>query len=225
MRGLRLERPRAPAGRLTLAITSFSLAAFAEPFYLTSMRAWRRAPLLACGLLCLGAPAALAQLEPVVMRPHASGQCACDFSKRVLNHYVITPNSDFGGTRAVEATMRGLVAAGVKLSRADFSSAVLTDARFTGSILRQVQFRNAKLHNSDFTRADLSGADFSGADLSGADLETASGLTAAQLEDACGDARTKLPIGLSVPLCPSAEGALPTADETGPVLARRDTGD
>jgi len=77
----------------------------------------------------------------------------------------------------------------------------LSDDDFSGA-----SFRNADLSGADFTRARLDYADFTGATLSlarfkGADLSLAKGLTQKQLDDACGDADTKLPQGLSVKSC------------------------
>ena len=51
------------------------------------------------------------------------------------------------------------------------------------------------------SHADLSGANLSGTDLSGANLLGARGLTQTQLDEACGDANTKLPEGFT-PLKP-----------------------
>jgi uncharacterized protein YjbI with pentapeptide repeats len=87
---------------------------------------------------------------------------------------------------------------GANLSCAIFERAVLRKSNFRGSDLRC-----AILDGADLCRADLSGADLRGAslasaflkrtDLTGADLSTARGLTAAQLNDALGDERTRLP--------------------------------
>ena len=54
------------------------------------------------------------------------------------------------------------------------------------------------LHGSNFNNANLAKANFSGSDLS-----TATGLTQTQLNAACGDAETWLPMGLSLPACES----------------------
>ena len=51
------------------------------------------------------------------------------------------------------------------------------------------------------SHADLIGANLSGTDLSGANLLGARGLTQTQLDEACGDANTKLPEGFT-PLKP-----------------------
>ena len=50
-------------------------------------------------------------------------------------------------------------------------------------------------------RASMDGARLRRTNLSGADLSSASGLDQRQLDDACGNAATKLPRGLSVRAC------------------------
>jgi uncharacterized protein YjbI with pentapeptide repeats len=77
----------------------------------------------------------------------------------------------------------------------------LSDDDFSGA-----SFRNADLTHADFARAKLDYADLAGARLSsasfrGADLSHVKGLTQTQLDEACGDAATKLPRGLSVKTC------------------------
>jgi uncharacterized protein YjbI with pentapeptide repeats len=77
----------------------------------------------------------------------------------------------------------------------------LSDDDFSGA-----SFRNTDLTNADFARAKLDYADFAGARLSsasfrGTDLSHVKGLTQTQLDEACGDAATKLPRGLSVKVC------------------------
>jgi uncharacterized protein YjbI with pentapeptide repeats len=96
----------------------------------------------------------------------------------------------------------------------DLSRANLMSARLDGAILRKANFadsnlRHAVMDGADLYRADLSGADLRDAslagaflkcaDLRGADLSTARGLTAAQIGEAVGDARTRLPPGIPYP--------------------------
>jgi len=167
---------------------------------------------MVCGLSSLaGMRAAWADPVLVSLRPTAGGVCACDFSNKVIARFKMTPGSDFEGTRAVEARIGKLDAAGVNLEDADFSHAVLPGARFAGAVLRAASFRGAKLHASDFTRAELAEADFTDAELVGADLETALHLTQAQLQGACGDSETKLPEGLWLPACGLDAEPLPEA--------------
>ncbi|MCI4664728.1 MAG: pentapeptide repeat-containing protein [Neomegalonema sp.] len=110
---------------------------------------------------------------------------------------------------------------GGRFRRADFSRAIFSDAKITGAnmievSLRGADFRGAALTDVDLRKADLreikfgrtifkgvklAGADLVDADFSGADLSTVIGLTQKQLNRACGDARTKLPVGLTLKTC------------------------
>jgi uncharacterized protein YjbI with pentapeptide repeats len=71
---------------------------------------------------------------------------------------------------------------------------------------RNASFRGANLSGANLAHARLDGADLSGARLTitsirGADLSHARGLTQAQVNQACGDAATKLPAPLRVKTC------------------------
>ena len=95
---------------------------------------------------------------------------------------------------------------GGNLEGADFSNvhAVLMCMSFAD--FKNVSFRNADLAGANLAHAVLDNADFTGAELSitsfkGTDLTKAKGLTQAQLDKACGDADTKAPNGMKVPVC------------------------
>ena len=95
---------------------------------------------------------------------------------------------------------------GAELCGADLREAILMNAFFAGADFREADLEGADLSGADLQEANLRhakllGAIFRGADLSGADLRGASGLDAAALEGACGDAATSLPDGLSVTPC------------------------
>ena len=49
--------------------------------------------------------------------------------------------------------------------------------------------------------ARMNGAVVTGANFSGAELDSAIGITQAQLNTACGDATTTLPAGMTIPIC------------------------
>ncbi len=93
-----------------------------------------------------------------------------------------------------------------KLSGADFSKAELSRAIFDDAELTGVNFSSANLARADFTKAKFAGGlNFSDAFLSltrleGVDLSTSVGLDQHQLNIACGDAQTKLPKGMTMPL-------------------------
>lgn len=121
-----------------------------------------------------------------------------------------------------------------RLRDADLSSADLRKAHFDGVNARRIRLRNARMARAymrgcDFAHANLRGADLRGAhlidvdlreadlrganlqgsrlddsNLRGAKLQGARNLTQAQLDEACGDRRTKLPPGLRIAPCWSA---------------------
>lgn len=118
---------------------------------------------------------------------------------------------DFSGLEA-----RGLNLTGSRLRQADLSISVMNRTRFANADMRDVEayggvfsssnFSGANLTNASFVGAYLDGAAFSGATLnganfSGASLERATGLTQSRLNQACGDAATRLPRGLTIPAC------------------------
>lgn len=90
------------------------------------------------------------------------------------------------------------------LSRATFTNTDFTSARFDNANLSGAQFQDGQFHQASFDGAILSDAALDRADFSGADLSRSQGLQQAQLDTACGDMRTRLPIGLSLPYCDDA---------------------
>ena len=83
------------------------------------------------------------------------------------------------------------------LQQADLEGANLQKANLQGANLREINLQGAYLF-----LADLQGADLQGANLQGANLAGAEGLRQDQLDEACGNAKTQLPPGLSITLCP-----------------------
>ena len=75
---------------------------------------------------------------------------------------------------------------------------------------RSASFVQLDLSGMNLAHADLAGADLTGAaivttTLNGADLRRVKGLVQKQLDRACGDAATKLPLGLKVRSCAASE--------------------
>lgn len=102
-----------------------------------------------------------------------------------------------------------------------------TGSNFEGARLDHVNLNKAKLAESNlrdvqFGNAIVTDAKFIGADISGADLAQTQGLTQEQLDTACGDMKTHLPYGLSVPYCEGTLAAeiLQSRDVTDPEMAR-----
>lgn len=95
---------------------------------------------------------------------------------------------------------------GVNLAVARLRHARLRGCVFSGASLKGADLGGADLTEAKLGDADLAGAILLGACLSGADLSGVSGLAQGQLEGVLGDARTRLPPGLSLP---------PSRSETG----------
>lgn len=92
------------------------------------------------------------------------------------------------------------------LEGADFEGAKLVLMCMSYGDYRNASFRGANLSGANLAHAHLDGADLTGARLTitsikGADLRHAIGLTQAQVDQACGDAETKLPASLHVKTC------------------------
>ena len=93
------------------------------------------------------------------------------------------------------------------LEKADLFQANLQEADLMGANLQGADLLVANLQKANLAGAQLQGANLNGANLRGAELkhtnlEGAESLTQEQLDEACGDEKTKLPPGLSVKPCP-----------------------
>jgi hypothetical protein len=97
------------------------------------------------------------------------------------------------------------------LTRADLTAANLADANLglanlTSGFLWHANLTGANLFGANLTGANLADANLTGANLTDANLTDANltradGLAQQQLDTACGNARTRLPTGLSVKFC------------------------
>lgn len=124
--------------------------------------------------------------------------------------------------KAVAKLHGGIVdCVGCNLSGADLTNTCvkehdLTGANFDGAnatlmCMSFANFTNASFRGTELSGANMAGAKMDGADLTGAktsitsflgtDLTRVKGLTQAQLNVACGDAKTRLPPGLKVHTC------------------------
>lgn len=120
-------------------------------------------------------------------------------------------HSTLSGAKLSAAALAGASLRGVDLSGADLDGANLRNADLSGARLTGARASGAVLAGADLSRADLSGAN-----LSGVDLRDARGLTHRQVDAACGDSTTRLPVGLSLRPCTLAVGeAWTTTDRYG----------
>ncbi len=100
------------------------------------------------------------------------------------------------------ANLQGAVLTDAKIKKADFGRANLQGADLTRAKLQGARLFGAKLQGATLDNANLTKADLRGANLSGANLGDTWGLTQDQLDEACGNAKTQLPPGMSIPPCP-----------------------
>jgi uncharacterized protein YjbI with pentapeptide repeats len=106
------------------------------------------------------------------------------------------------GAFLVNADLRRVDLRHSMLGLADLAGADLFAAHLETANLGYANLSGTRLMLASLTDALLWGAILIGADLRGADLSSAIGLTQAQLDQACGDTRTKLPQGLTIKQCP-----------------------
>jgi uncharacterized protein YjbI with pentapeptide repeats len=114
--------------------------------------------------------------------------------------------ANLSGATLIRANLSGAILSkadlsGATLGRTNLSGAFLTGANLSRAILSAANLSGADLGYADLSGAKLSNANLSGAELSGANLSGATNLTQEQLDEACGDANTKLPEGLTLKPC------------------------
>ena len=111
-------------------------------------------------------------------------------------------NGHLPGAHLEGAFMGGAYLAAAYLNEAHLERAFLVGAHLEhahagGAHLEGADLPSAHLEGASLFQAHLEGADLHAAHLEGADLSTADGLTQAQVDQAFGDAATKLPPGLT----------------------------
>jgi len=109
--------------------------------------------------------------------------------------------ANLSGANLVFAYLDGADLTAAKLSGAHLSDAILSGVNLHVANLSGAILHGVNLHVANLSGANLSDANLSGADLSDADLSNARNLTQTQLDEACGNASTKLPEGLTVKAC------------------------
>lgn len=109
--------------------------------------------------------------------------------------------ADLAFARLTSANASGANFSGAELNGAQFQDATLSGANFTGADAATAGFKNANLSGAVFAGAKIDQADFAGANIRSADFTLALGATPETFANACGDAKTKLPDGLTAPVC------------------------
>lgn len=169
----------------------------------------RHAWAAAIALLAAAAPlAAAAQLGTPSLSP-GSTCVSCNLAEADLS------GADLRRVSLVAANLAGADLSGADLSGANLVATNLSGAELDGTRLTATHLTAANLAGADLRGAELTEATLRGVNLSGADMRGAVGLTQDQLDDACGDAATRLPEGLTVPECGS-QAAIST-DDGGPI--------
>jgi uncharacterized protein YjbI with pentapeptide repeats len=90
---------------------------------------------------------------------------------------------------------------GADFDRAKLVLMCMSYADFRGASFRGADLSGANLAHALLDNADLTGAQMAITSVKGTDLTHVKGLTQSQLNDACGDAATKVPSGLKVKVC------------------------
>lgn len=90
---------------------------------------------------------------------------------------------------------------GADFDRAKLVLMCMSFADFRGATFRGTDLSGANLAHAILDDADLTNADLTIASIKGTDLRHAIGLTQHQLDEACGDADTKVPAGMEVKFC------------------------
>jgi uncharacterized protein YjbI with pentapeptide repeats len=121
--------------------------------------------------------------------------------QKALFFYADLQRVDLSDANLTNASLTNADLTDANLSNANLSGADLTDANLSNANLSNANLSGVDLTDANLSNANLSGADLSGGDLSGANLSGARGLTKEQLDNACGDASTKLPEGLALRAC------------------------
>jgi len=105
-------------------------------------------------------------------------------------------DANLSGANLTAANLTGAYLRDANLSGANLIAAYLGDAKLNGADLSGANLFLATLHEADLTAANLSGAS-----LAEANLRVAVNLTQEQLDKACGNEKTKLPVRLTLKPC------------------------
>ena len=111
------------------------------------------------------------------------------------------PHCQLAGADLTNQCVKGGDLTGADFDRARLVLACMSKANFRSASFRGADLSGANLSDSKLDGADLTDAIFSATQARGTDFSHAKGLTQAQLDGACGDAKTRVPAGLQVRQC------------------------
>lgn len=168
---------------------------FACLFALTAS-AWAEAPSETAGPIV-----GQSERDVIAARVRAGAPCpGCDLFQIDLSYQAIG-GRDFSGARLRQSDLSLATADRARFHGANMSLANLFGGRFSSADFSDANLDRAILVGGYFGGARFDGAALAGANISGAEMESARGLTQAQLDSACGDVATTLPVGLRVRAC------------------------
>lgn len=147
-------------------------------------------PFLACFLMLVSAGAAMAESGPDLAAVASIRAGHHDCPRCILAH------ADLTNQCIKHGNLEGAVFDGAKLVLMCMSYGDFKGASFRGADLSGANLAHAKLDG-----ADLSGAKLTITSIRGADLSRAIGLTQPQLDAACADSQTRVPVSLRVKTC------------------------
>ena len=124
-----------------------------------------------------------------------------DAVARIHAGIVDCPGCNLQGANLNNTCVKAKNLTGANFDRATAVLMCMSFANFSGATFRGTDLSGANLAHADLDGADLTGAVMDITSLKGTDLTKALGLTQKQLDQACGDADTRVPAGLTVHLC------------------------
>jgi uncharacterized protein YjbI with pentapeptide repeats len=151
--------------------------------------------------LSLFAAPALAQNAGEIAKVQNGGSCPhCNLFQADLGNKVLK-DRNLAGARLRQADVSLSVLNGSNLARADLRDLNAYGALFVRTDMRGADLTNASVVGAMLDGANLRDAKLNGVNFSGAQMAKAVGLRQAQLDRACGDEKTLLPRGLTIPPC------------------------
>lgn len=120
---------------------------------------------------------------------------------RIRGGIVNCPHCQLEGANLTNTCVKAKDLHGANFDGANATLMCMSFANFKGASFRGTILDGANLAGADLDGADLTGAHTNITSFLGTDLRHVKGLTQAQLNAACGNAKTKVPAGLKVHFC------------------------
>lgn len=120
---------------------------------------------------------------------------------RIHGGIVDCPGCNLAGADLTNTCVKAKNLTGANFDGATAVLMCMSYANFSNATFRKTDLSGANMAHADLDGADLTGAILTITSLKGTDLTKAKGLTQGQLDAACGDAETRVPVGLKVHLC------------------------